>query len=275
MTPLDAELSYAERGWPTFPTVNKRPLTEHGLLDATTDPEVIRDRRRRWPHSVPAIVTGKISGLVVLDIDIDEAKGVNGLDALDALGIATHPETPTAHTPRGGIHMLFAHPGYEVRNSAGKIGAGLDVRGDGGYIVAPPEPGRYWDPHLGLATPPIAMPAWMIVSEPQPVASAEPLPRPTIPLNRYCEAALDAAVQAIMSAPHGQQEETLNREAFSIGRLAGSGAIAPGLALDAITWAARRMPSQHGRRPWRVSELDRRVSRSFSEGLRQPRQVPR
>jgi putative DNA primase/helicase len=275
MTALEAALDYIRRGWHVIPTRNKVPLTPHGLKDGTTYLETIAGWWRIWPDAVPAIVTGAISSLIVLDIDIDARKGVNGLDALDALGIATHPTTPTAHTPRGGLHLLFAHPGHDVKNSAGKIGPGIDVRGDGGYIVAPPEPGRFWDPHLGSDTPLAQMPDWMIVRESALPTSAEVRPRPTVRLSRYCETALDSAVKAIVSAPSGAQQETLNREAFSIGRLAGSGAIAPGLALDALTWAARQMPTYDAREPWRPVDLDRIVNRSFSEGLRQPRGVPR
>jgi hypothetical protein len=249
---LDAALAYAARGWSVFPTRNKRPLTPHGLKDGTIMADRIDGWWRAWPDAAPAIVTGEISGLVVLDIDVDDAKGIDGRDALDSRGIATHPTTPTAHTPRGGLHLLFAHPGYEIRNSAGRIGPGLDVRGDGGYIVAPPEPGRCWDPHLGLDTPLALMPDWMIDRDLMlPQALSEPRPRPVVRLSRYCEIALDNAVHAIVSAPSGQQQQTLNREVFSIGRLAGSGAIAPGLALEALTWAARQMTVHKAHEPWR------------------------
>jgi len=273
MTPLDAALDYAARGWPVFPTKDKRPLTGHGLLDASTDAETVGAWWTRWPAAVPAIATGEPSGVVALDIDIRDA--VNGLDSLDELGIATHPQTVTAHTPSGGIHCLFKWPGHFVKTIAGKLGDGLDIRGDGGSLTLPSgRPDRYWDPVLHIDSTPLApMPAWMVI--PEPVRAPVPDRRPTVRLNVYCEAALDGAVKAIISAPHGQQQETLNREAFSIGRLAGSGAIAPGLALEALHWAARQIPSHDARRPWRVPELDRWISRSFSEGLRQPRQVPK
>jgi hypothetical protein len=101
---------------------------------------------------------------VVLDIDIRESG--SGIDTLQMLGVNFHPITPTAHTPSGGIHCFFAWPGYKVPNSASKIGPYLDVRGDGGYVVLPPGPGRFWDPHLGPDTPLTAMPEWLVVAEP-------------------------------------------------------------------------------------------------------------
>jgi len=220
------------------------------------------------------IATGEQSGIVVLDVDIDDENGISGLDSLDELGIATHPATPTAHTPRGGIHMLFAHPGHFVKTIAGKLGRGLDVRGDGGSITLPPGTGRYWDPHLDLDTLLAPMPAWMVIPEPERPAAPEHRQRPQVRLNAYCEAALDSAVKAICSAPAGQQRETLNREAFSIGRLAGAGALAPALALESLIWAARQMPSHDARRPWRPADVDKIVNASFNDGLRQPREVP-
>ena len=78
----------------------------------------------------------KESGLVVLDVDVDKG-GEESLRELEA----EHGELPTttiAVTGSGGMHYFFRHPGVEMRNSAGKLGAGLDVRGDGGYVVAAP-----------------------------------------------------------------------------------------------------------------------------------------
>src|SRR5687768_17346995 len=124
---LSAALTYADRGRRVFPTRNKYPLTEHGRSDATTDSATIKAWWKRWPNAGVTIATGEESGIVVLDVDIDIKNAVNGLDALDDLGIATHPQTPTAHTPRGGIHMLFAHPGHFVKTVAGKLGQGLDI----------------------------------------------------------------------------------------------------------------------------------------------------
>jgi putative DNA primase/helicase len=274
----ESAFDYAARSWPIFPTRSKRPLTQHGFKDATLDKAQIAAWWRQWPDAVPAIVTGIASGLVVLDIDIDSVKGIDGRDTLDAIGILTHPETLTAHTPRGGLHLFFRHPGHDVPNSAGALGCGLDVRGDGGYVVAPPELGRFFDRHLGLDTPLAPMPAWIVAARAESVphgAAKEARQHLAVRLSAYCEAALDSAVGAICTAPAGQQRSTLNREVFNIGRLAGSGAIAPGLALDALIWAARQMPTYNALDPWRPLELDRIVNRSFSEGLRQPRGMPR
>lgn len=137
----EAALQYAQRGWHVFPCRprDKRPLTPHGFKDATTDPHQIRTWWRQWRHANVGIATGEVSGFVVLDIDT--AKG--GDTSLAALKTACGalPTTLESATGGGGRHLLFQWPGVPVPNRVGTadtLGEGLDVRGDGGYIVAPP-----------------------------------------------------------------------------------------------------------------------------------------
>ena len=84
-----------------------------------------------------AVRTGIESGLVVIDIDPQHG----GSGTIRSL-IANHSPLergPVVRTGAGGWHLLFAHPGEAIRNSAGtRLGAGIDVRGDGGYVIAPP-----------------------------------------------------------------------------------------------------------------------------------------
>jgi bifunctional DNA primase/polymerase-like protein/AAA domain-containing protein/primase-like protein len=133
----DAALKYAKRGLPVFPVRGKLPLTVHGFKDASTDADQIRDWWSEWPNANIAIATGAASGLVVLDVD-PRHDGDKSLAALEAkFGLL--PATLEARTGGGGRHIFFAlGNGQNVRNSAGRLGPGLDVRGDGGYIVAPP-----------------------------------------------------------------------------------------------------------------------------------------
>ena len=134
---LAAALALAERGWPIFPCDGKRPRTGSGLLVATTDAVTIsRWWQRIWPDANVAIRTGAESGLLVLDVD----PGHGGDDALAALE-AKHgalPATVEVMTGGGGRHLYFEHPGGDVRNTAGRLGDGLDTRGDGGYVICPP-----------------------------------------------------------------------------------------------------------------------------------------
>ncbi len=264
---LEAAFAYAARGWPVSPwgtdDNRKFPLTPHGHLDATTDPTTITEWFKRFPNALVSIATGERSGGVVLDIDV-RLNG-SGFDTLEEIGVPFHPETPTAHSPRGGCHLLFAWPGHHVPTTASVIGPFLDVRGDGGSQILPPGPGRLWDPHLNLTTVPLApMPEWMVIAEPE-AARASATHRPAAPLSRYAEAALDGAARRIIGAPAGVQEMTLNAEAFGIGQLAGAGVIPAGVALDALLWAGRRLPSLDPGRPWRAVEVEKKVKAAFTD----------
>lgn len=115
------------------------------------------------PESNVGIACGKRSGVVVLDIDA----GHGGYESIEALQekYGRLPMTATAKTGGGGEHLFFKHPGVEIHNSAGKLGSGLDIRGDGGYVVAAPSVhpnGNSYEwvipPEVGFAD----MPVWMI-----------------------------------------------------------------------------------------------------------------
>jgi hypothetical protein len=157
---LDAAARYAHFGWPVFPCRPraKVPQTPNGLKDATTDQRTIEDWWTATPYANVAVVTGHSSGLVVLDVDGDE--GAASLRALERQH-GQIPCTLSTVTPRGGQHFFFQYPGHEVRNSASKLGIGLDVRGDGGYVLAPPSAvsGRAYEVDERRA--PAPMPAWL------------------------------------------------------------------------------------------------------------------
>jgi len=137
LTQLDCALSYAALGKPVFPLKpDKKPYTKHGFKDASLDPAQIRAWWGRWPDAGIGIPTGKASGWLVLDIDVDKG----GDASLSAL-VEQHgdlPPTPRAKTPSGGDHFFFKNPtDVEVRNSESKIGKGIDIRGEGGYVGVP------------------------------------------------------------------------------------------------------------------------------------------
>jgi hypothetical protein len=154
-----AALRYAERGWPVFPCAGKRPITAHGLHDATVDPGLVAGWWEQWPDANVGVRTGDASRLVVLDVDGDD--GNESLRRLEAEHVQL-PRTLSVVTPRGGAHLYFRHPGATVRNSAGALGHGLDVRGDGGYVIAPPSTGpngRRYEPDE--RAPIAGMPGWL------------------------------------------------------------------------------------------------------------------
>lgn len=130
----------ATAGVPVFPCVpgGKRPLTHHGFHDATTDPDVIEAWWRRQPQANIGVPTGTASGLVVVDVDVHGP--VNGFEAFrraDEAGLVDGWQLLVA-TPSGGMHAYYpAAPGTEQR-SWQAARAGVDFRGDGGYILVPP-----------------------------------------------------------------------------------------------------------------------------------------
>lgn len=121
--------------------IGKHPRTMKGLKDATSDTGKVFEWWDMWPDANIGVVTGAESGMVALDVDVKSG----GKATLEAL-IQKHgklTEKVYANTGSGGWHLLFAHPGghwpntQSGPNKPSRLGAGLDFRGDGGYIVAP------------------------------------------------------------------------------------------------------------------------------------------
>ncbi len=165
---LDVALDYVAKGWPVFPLRPgaKTPMVSGGFSSGTTDTAQIKEWWEKHPTANIGIATGACSSLVVLDVDVKNGK--NGVRALEKLS-AEHgglPDTLTCSTPSGGFHYYFRHPGTETRGSVGALGEGLDTRGDGGYIVAPPsiiEGNHYaWD-NWGAEV--AEMPQWILKSK--------------------------------------------------------------------------------------------------------------
>lgn len=138
-------LAYVNHGFAVFPLKpnDKTPLTAHGLKDATTDPSQVQWFWSRHPNANIGIATGSASGgLLVIDEDVDETKGIDGKQTLqDWLSDRGEelPETWNVITGRGGEHLYYRYDPtrYHFKNRAGIID-GVDIRAEGGYVVAPP-----------------------------------------------------------------------------------------------------------------------------------------
>jgi len=208
---LDAALSYAQRGWHVLllKPQDKTPLTRHGVKDATTSEAKIHQWWTRNPQANIGIACGP-SRLVVVDVD-DRKGGGESWKALKEQ-YAIDDDTVVSITGGGGLHYLFAAPdGVTIGNSAGKLGPGLDVRGQGGYIVAPPSS----HPETGRAY------AWEVNAHPDDRDPA-PLPAPLIKLLAEDGEQATARAPAIppVRIPNGQRNNTLFRYAC---RLRGDG----------------------------------------------------
>lgn len=134
---IDEALEYARKGWPVFPVApkGKVPLVKRGCLAATTDERMVERWWSRWPDANIGVATGKALGLWVLDVD-----GPDGSKSLTELEneLGPLPDTLESKTGGGGRHLFFLYPPHrEIRNRQ-KIKPGIDVRGEGGYVIVPP-----------------------------------------------------------------------------------------------------------------------------------------
>lgn len=175
---------YAKRGFYVFPchtiedgkctcgktcsSPGKHPvanLAGHGVNDATTDLQIIDQWWSMFPDANIGLATGMASGVIVVDIDPDKG----GEDAWQNL-LDRYPDTEDTWaviTGSGGYHLYFeAVEG--IRNSASVVGPGIDIRSDGGYVIAPPSRhlsgGTYvWSENLSFKTMPVpaALPEWL------------------------------------------------------------------------------------------------------------------
>lgn len=187
-TMLDAALELAAQGYRVFPchtpkvtkagthcscarvdceNVGKHPRTLKGCLDASADEQQIRSWWGKWPEANVAIATG--GQLVVLDVDPDKGGTSNGRDL---------PDTIRSVTGSGGEHWYLKSDGERVPNSVELVGPGLDIRGEGGYVLAPPslhKSGRRyeWDSGGGEALEPA--PKWLLTSARQKRVKVEVL----------------------------------------------------------------------------------------------------
>lgn len=177
--PGEQAVSFAHRGWPVIPlhyplgenrcscsnpqctSTAKHPMTRNGLKNASRGDETIASWWREHPRANIGILTGEDSGLVVLDVD-PRHDGEASLKALEA-EFGPLPQTLKAKTGGNGWHFYFKHPGSKIPNKA-NLRSGLDIRGDGGYIVAPPsihaslQTYSWVDPHQEPAT----LPDWLL-----------------------------------------------------------------------------------------------------------------
>lgn len=183
---LAAALAYAARGWPVVAlhgiragrctcrrrhcgSPGKHPHPPHGATEATTDPAVLRRWWRRWPDANVGVVTGARSGIVVLDIDPRHGGDVSVEDLTAAHGRL--PATAESRTGGGGRHLFYAHPAFHVPNAV-DIAPGFDLRGDGGYAVAPPSRHVSGTDYVWVHPPAgtlARLPAWCLLLERHPL----------------------------------------------------------------------------------------------------------
>ena len=234
---IDAARSYRQRGLGTIPVgADKRPMVDwKAFQDELPHPDQIDEWWARWPEANIGVVTGRVSGVVVLDAD-----GPEGLDSLKALN--TPATTWLSRTGRG-HHQWFQHPGVTIGNRAG-VRPHLDVRGDGGYVVAPPSlhaSGRRYE--------------WLTSPDDLPLAR---VPADVLALLTTPSGSSPAAAPSGDTIPEGQRNDQLYRLARSLMRR--------GLAEGAVHVAI----AQHNRERCRPPMPDREVRELVEHALLQP-----
>jgi putative DNA primase/helicase len=154
-----AAVEYDRRGWSPIPIKGRSKEPNLLELEPYLTRKATREELDAWAWSGVGIVTGPVSGVLVLDVD-----GVEGEAELRKHG---HPPTPMVRTASGGMHLYFKHPQDEVRTRI-RVAPGLDVKASGGYVVAPPSIGENGEPYTWIVSPEEAAlaepPEWLMAA---------------------------------------------------------------------------------------------------------------
>lgn len=322
---LTAALGYAARGWPVFPCnpKNKQPLLAAkkdgdnkpirgtgGVSAASTDPEQITAWWKRWPQALIGLATGHPTKgtergpdhpglrLFVLDFDPREDPETGEVWTLERLKRETEeqlgcalPISLSILTPSDGVHLylLQGDDGPSITNR-GNLPDHVDVRGLGGYVIAPPsvmsDGRRYrWhrrEPIGGIALAPDRLlevlrdrggrPGHQ-PSQPSPARPSRPIARATNPnvddaVRKYALAALDGELQAVRSAASGKRNAQLNESALKIAALVSAGALEETLARSLLEAASRDNPGRDDDR-----QLLATIDSGWSAGASNPRDL--
>jgi putative DNA primase/helicase len=283
----------------------KAPYIGNGLKDATRDEQRVKDWWRRNPEAMIGVPLG-VNGCFVVDFDprfaeqydaltgeilVDQESGepmlrewtLGELKAeLEAMMGVELPPSLTSRTPSGGVHVWFRQPkdgGPEIRNSVGgkKLNDHVDVRGAGGYVIAPPSSildgslsgaaeGEYrwierrgdWRDDAAIAEAPTELLALLRAPREKKAAEARgarldesstPSPAKVAAnvdddIRRYCLRALDGECKEIRDAQSGKRNQQLFTSALKISSLVAAGALDAGVARSSIEAAARANPGR-------------------------------
>lgn len=241
-------------------------LTCHAFYSATTDTDRFADMLDTVTSPMLAIRTGAVSGIVVIDIDPGHGGAINA----DLM-----PRTAYVVTGSGGLHLYYRHPGVPVPNSQSRLAPGVDVRGDGGYVVAPPsihprtgQPYRWpnWGGEAYADSALTEMPSPLLGACLPPAAAVSTGTRPTTTTTGQGISDPDALLTAILTrvttAPEGVRRTTLYGAARGVARMVAAGCLTRDDAWRALT-AAGEQAQQTAR------EIRRAIEGGFTaEGVR-------
>jgi hypothetical protein len=239
---LDLALEYAAQGLRVFPCHEKNephagrssPYFLKALnftswaTDASSDPARVRELFTQFPNAMIGIAMGY--GRFALDIDI---KTVDGWASLAALGIKIPVDAPRIRTASGGSHVIFLLPDFPIGNWVGQVGPGLDIKTDGGYVIAAGsvrDDGPYeWVVGASyleaVAAPPALIARLREISEEKARRSEAPAGehRSDPAAGKWARAALDAELDKLSRVAPGARNDALNATAFVLGQIVGGG----------------------------------------------------
>ena len=270
-------LKWSAAGWRVIPLTpgDKKPLTAHGCKDGSTDAEIITAWWTKWPDANIGVCTG--NGLVVLDVDTKDGK--DGWQALAAVGITRELldglKTYTVTTPTLGSHYWF-YSDEPVRGGQDVLGpgSGVDLRAEGGYIVAPPSrrpEGTYLVSYCGNACDSDQLPrlsklaSWSALGDKihRPVPPPPP-PRPSDPItDEELQQRVGRAKAFLGKCPEAVSGQGGHNQTFSVASALVNGFMLPpkiALSLLVADYNPRCQP------PWSASELEHKVSSAQEKG---------
>jgi hypothetical protein len=239
-------LAYVERGWAVVPLHDvsagscscgsadpdhvwnqggKHPLYERWQTNPLRDPARVAEQWAARPMANIGIATGVTSGFWVLDVDPDHGGDMALAALVGAYGPL--PETYAVLTGSGGTHYYFALPDWEVTASRGRLPAGLDVRGRGGQVVAPPSVSSKGPYRVGSDVAIAPAPAWLLeLIRPRQVEGYSPVTKLDLPATggpdrarAYAAAAVRAELGELAAAVPGTRNETAFRVACRLAEL--------------------------------------------------------
>jgi RecA-family ATPase len=290
MTPFELANFYISHGLKVFPcrsraeeTIDqytgevttlgeKTPLLSNGFKGATRFQHIVKRWFTDWPDAAVGLPTGKDAGFFVLDID-NKPGGANGFEWLAEME-AEHgplPETARVMSPNGGMHVYFKY--VEGTRNRGNLGAGVDLRSEGGYVCAAGSvmsDGRAYKWTVDAdGIPPIAdAPAWLldlVVRKQAPASTYTPTGQVTN--SAYVNAAVDRELADLAGAPMGSRNNSLNDASFALGTFVGAGALPESEARALLQDVARGWG-----RDW--ARCTKTIENGLAAGQRSPREIP-
>jgi Bifunctional DNA primase/polymerase, N-terminal len=268
---LAAALQCAARGWQVIPLKPLGKLPAVKFAEATTNPAKLkRWFAQGWPYNL-GILTGTVSGVFVFDVD-----GSNGAVSLADLERKHGPLPRTLISfTSSGCHFWFKCD-RPIQTSVGKIATGIDIRADGGLVVAPPSVHETGAIYRWSNSAPIAnAPAWLIELTRKKTISERALdnvrrPPNSLPGNSSCygNAALDREIKELAAVPPGARNEALNLCAFRLFQLVAGGELGRDQVRDRLLDAchSNRLIEDDG-----LISVQKTIKSAYKAGIKHPR----